>query len=71
MNYRDAVAYMSQGKAYYMQNNLEKAMVSYRDAIKPHPITMNTQMVYLQILDEYMTRKKIIMQNRFSQTNLY
>ena len=58
MNYSDAVAHMSMGNSLYMQNNLEKALVSYRDAMKLAPDNDEYKLVYIQILDEYIDKKE-------------
>lgn len=57
INHSDAIAYMSIANADYMQGNLEKALVAYRDAIKTAPDNDEYKLVYLQILDEYIGKK--------------
>ena len=49
---------MLTANAYYMQNNLEKALVSYRDAIKMAPDNDEYKLVYIQVLDEYIDKKE-------------
>lgn len=57
-NYRNAIAHISAGNAYYKQNNIEKALVSYRDAIKMSPENDEYKLVYLQVLDEYIDTRE-------------
>ena len=58
LNYTDAVAHVSLGNTYYMQDNVEKALVSYREAIRTAPENDEYKLVYLQVLDEYIDKKE-------------
>ena len=41
----------------YMKNDIDKALIAYREAIKTSPDNDEYKLIYLQILDEYIDKK--------------
>ena len=54
----NAETYMLLGNAHYLQGDIEKAIASYRSSIKIEPDNDEHKLVYFQVLDEYIDRKR-------------
>ena len=54
----DAQTYLLLGNAHYLQGDIEKAIASYRAAIKIEPENDEFKLVYFQVLDEYIDNKR-------------
>ena len=54
----NAQTYMLLGNAHYLQSDIEKAISSYRAAIKIEPDNDEHKLVYYQVMDEYIDKKR-------------
>ena len=54
----DAQTYMLLGNAHYLNNEIEKAIASYRASIQIEPDNDEYKLIYYQILDEYIDKKR-------------
>ena len=54
----DAQTYMLLGNAHYLRGEIEKSIASYRAAIKIEPENDEHKLVYIQVLDEYIDKKR-------------
>ena len=54
----DAQTYLLLWNAHYLQGDIEKAIASYRAAIKIEPENDEFKLVYFQVLDEYIDKKR-------------
>ena len=53
-----AETYMLLGNAHYMKGEIEQAIGSYRSSINIAPENDEYRLVYTQILDEYIDKKR-------------
>ena len=58
LNPNNAETYMLLGNAHYLQGDIEMAIASYRSSIKIEPDNDEHKLVYYQVLDEYIDRKR-------------
>ena len=54
----DAETYMLLGNAHYLDKDIEKAIASYRASINIQPENDEYRLVYNQVLDEYIDKKR-------------
>ena len=54
----DPETYMLLGNAHYLDNDIEKAIASYRSSINIAPENDEYRLVYTQVLDEYIDKKR-------------
>ena len=54
----EAKTYLLLGNAHYLQGDVEKAIASYRAAIKLEPDNDEHKLVYNQVLNEYIDKKR-------------
>ena len=54
----DALTYMFMGNAHYLKGEIEKAIAAYRAAIKIEPDNDEHKLVYIQVMDEYIDKKR-------------
>ncbi|MFQ8627033.1 MAG: tetratricopeptide repeat protein, partial [Candidatus Gastranaerophilaceae bacterium] len=53
-----AETYMLLGNAHYLNNEIEQAIASYRASINIAPENDEYRLVYTQVLDEYIDKKR-------------
>ena len=58
INPNDAKTYTFIGNTYFMLDDLENAIYTYRTALSHNSLSMENKLVYLEILQEYIKRKE-------------